>query len=483
MTAAKPFQLSEKNKKIITYLAAILVVIVWLPLSITKNVAYDQAYTVAMVRHSFGEIVTLCSHDVHSPLYYFIAKVFYHLFFNNIFGLKICSLFFMGLYLWMLAGPFRKEFGFRMSFSMIVLSGVFPTFLTHNTEPRMYTMAVASYAAVAFLAYKILKKFKMKYAVLFFLASVFAVYIHTYTMIATVLLYLAVMIASLLKKEERKKRLIWFFANGALVSLTYLPWLFSLLSQFGVKAEGSNSEFDTAFYIKDILNECFSSITYPKRWQVAIWLVILAASLVIVIIKKSPYLKYIIPGLAIFVIVSAIGIYLSLHNSPCFLGRYVTCITPFLLFMVASALNLIKPKWFTAAILILAMMAGVLVYRDRIRYEYEKGLDEYLAYAKATYTEKDAIMYADIHSDYLTVFTPEVYSFLYAHRDEFNPYPNNETFTSMDQLSKIEGNLYFICLNDKNPDWFFKSEYEQVYGFHYLYYDFSVYRIDGFIEE
>ncbi len=470
--------LSEKKKRIIVYLAAVLVVFIWLPLSITKAVAYDQAYTTAMVRHSFGEIVTLCSYDVHSPLYYFIAKIFYHLCFNHIFGLKVCSLFFMGIYLWMLAVPFRKEFGNRMAFSMIVLSGVLPTFLTHNTEPRMYTMAISAYAAVAFLAYKIIKRFQMKYAVLFFFASVFAVYIHTYTMIATVLLYLVLMVASFVKKEERKKRIAWFFINGVLVSVSYLPWLFALMSQFGTKGEVAKPQFDVAFYIDEILNESFSSIMYPKKWQTAIWLVILAFSLVILIVKKTPYWKEILTGAGIFVLVSALGVYLSVSYSPCFMGRYVTCIMPLILFAVAAALDLVKPKWIVAAILLLAVMGGALVYRDRVRYEYEKGLDNYLEYAKNTYKEEDAVIYADIHSNYLSVFTPDVYTYILGRKDEFNPYDNDEIFADPAQADDVKGDLYFICLNDKNPDWFIVCNYEQVYGFHYLYYDFAVYKIN-----
>ena len=73
------FLKEEKNKRVLVYLAAVFAILLWIPLSITKNVAYDQAYTVAIVRHSFSEIITLCSYDVHSPLYYFIAKIFYHI--------------------------------------------------------------------------------------------------------------------------------------------------------------------------------------------------------------------------------------------------------------------------------------------------------------------------------------------------------------------------------------------------------------------
>ena len=46
-----------------------------------------------------------------------------------------------------------------------------------------------------------------------------------------------------------------------------------------------------------------------------------------------------------------------------------------------------------------------------------------------------------------------------------------------EQLDKVKGNVYLICFDNKNPDWFLKCEYEKTYGFHFLYYDFSIYRI------
>ena len=105
----KSFVRDEKKQNIILYVCVAVIMLLWLPLALTKILAYDQGYTIAMVRHSFGDIIKLCSYDVHSPLYYFITKIFYHAFFNHIIGTKICSLVFMGIYFWMLAVPFKKE--------------------------------------------------------------------------------------------------------------------------------------------------------------------------------------------------------------------------------------------------------------------------------------------------------------------------------------------------------------------------------------
>ena len=476
----KEFVLSEKNKNIIILSVSLLAVLLMLPLALTKNLAYDPAYSVAMVRHSFKEIITLCSYDVHSPLYYFIAKIFYHVFLNHIFGLKICSLAFFAFYIWILAFPFRKEFGFKMSLTMIVLSTFFPTFLTHNTEARMYSMAVASFTAVAFLGYRIIKEFKIKYAILFLIASVFSVYIHTYTMLSTVLVYLVMAVFIIIGKENRKKKIVWFLINALIVSISYLPWLFSLVSQFGDKAEGALGEYDAAYYINDIILEFFSSNMYPKKYQVIIWFIIVLFSAVVVLVKKSPYIKEIIIGFSMIVIIAAVGIYLSVNNSPCFMGRYLNCMAPFVLFLIAAAIDKIDSKIIVGLILLFGFLGGVLVYRDRFHIEYEGGIDGYIEYAKEHFEEDDALIYADIHNNLLSVYYSDVYSFIYGRKDDFNPYKTDEVFTDMEQLQRIKGNVYLVCFDNKNPGWFLECDYEQVYGFHFMYYNFSLYRIYNF---
>ena len=146
-------------------------------------------------------------------------------------------------------------------------------------------------------------------------------------------------------------------------------------------------------------------------------------------------------------------------------------------FAIAAGLNEMKMKILYVVIFLMAFVPGALVYRDRVRYEYEKGIDDYLAYAESNFTEDDAIVYADLHNDYLTVYYNENYSYIFGFKDEFNPFDNDETLTQKEQLDKVKGNVFLICFDNKNPDWFLKCEYEKTYGFHFLYYDFSIYRI------
>ena len=51
----------EKKQNIILWTCIAVIMLLWLPLALTKNLAYDQGYTIAMVRHSFGDIIRLSS--------------------------------------------------------------------------------------------------------------------------------------------------------------------------------------------------------------------------------------------------------------------------------------------------------------------------------------------------------------------------------------------------------------------------------------
>ena len=44
-------------------------------LALSDNIWADEAYTFAMLRHSFPEIWRITAADVHPPLYYFLAKL------------------------------------------------------------------------------------------------------------------------------------------------------------------------------------------------------------------------------------------------------------------------------------------------------------------------------------------------------------------------------------------------------------------------
>lgn len=473
---------TDKNKDILLYIVAGVCVMAWLPLAVTENVAYDPGYSVAMVRHSLKDIVELCSYDVHSPLYYFLAKIFYVLFGKHNFGLKMCSLFFMLLFYLMLLFPFKKEFGRRITLYSMLVTAAFPTVITHAAEPRMYAMAFAAFSFVCFTGYMLLKRFKRIDACVFFLASVFCVYIHTYTMIATVFLYL-IMAGFIIfgKIKDKKAMLIFFPINSVLVSASYIPWLSVLVSQFAEKDKYNGELQKPAELIGEIIAENFSSVSNPLVWQSVLGMTLLIAMLIVLIAKKSEYLKVILIYAGIFAATSFVGVYLASTNSPCFMGRYVSCASFSLILIIAVGLACMKNQKIAKMFLLAFVFSGLIVYKNEAKLQYDTdGIKAYNEFLDENATSDDAIMYSEIHTDMLSIYHPDIYTFIYGNEDAFNPFDNDEVFRDFDQLEKIQGNLYFVCFSFKDPSMFMNCEYDEIMTFHYMYYDLSLYVIWNF---
>ena len=69
-------KMGEKLQKILKpkliHIAVIALGIIFMSLSIFHtNMWFDESYTIGIVRHSFSEIWSITSYDVHPPFYYF----------------------------------------------------------------------------------------------------------------------------------------------------------------------------------------------------------------------------------------------------------------------------------------------------------------------------------------------------------------------------------------------------------------------------
>jgi uncharacterized membrane protein len=78
---------------------------------INKSVWVDEAYSIALIRHSWKDIVTLTAGDVHPPLYYFILKVFSIIFGESVFVMKTVSIIPMVLFVILSARFIKNEYG------------------------------------------------------------------------------------------------------------------------------------------------------------------------------------------------------------------------------------------------------------------------------------------------------------------------------------------------------------------------------------
>lgn len=195
---------------------------------INQTFWYDEAYTIAIMKHSFSEIWKITATDVHPPLYYFMLKLFIGIFGDSLFVMRIfsnlgvmaCSL--LGLF------PIRRLFGNKVAFSFVLLMLLIPVNQYLGVEIRMYSWAMFFVLACSVYAYEVFQKETLFcYSKMTFF-GICAAYTHYYALIAVFSIFL-ILIIYLLNKRKTVIRPILF---GIIFLLAYSPWIPILTSQF-----------------------------------------------------------------------------------------------------------------------------------------------------------------------------------------------------------------------------------------------------------
>ena len=67
------------NEKLNKLFLPVLAVIAALPVALifNDNIWFDEAYTLALIRHSFGDVIGILKTDMHPPLYFISLKALY----------------------------------------------------------------------------------------------------------------------------------------------------------------------------------------------------------------------------------------------------------------------------------------------------------------------------------------------------------------------------------------------------------------------
>ena len=98
-------------------------------------------------------------------------------------------------------------------------------------------------------------------------------------------------------------------------------------------------------------------------------------------------------------------------------------------------------------------------------------------------TENDAIIGPYTHTIFLNVYHPVLHYYTIAYKLYSLPFVNTEALSSYSQLDTYD-NLWYICFQGGYPNEMEDEySYEQVLEFHYMYYDFAIFRLEKLEEE
>ncbi len=235
------FRKKMTGREIVGYLLLAVSVILLgrsVTLCFSRDIWYDELFTVGMIEHSYGDLIAFTARDVHPPLYYCIVKFVVDLCklissqTDPVAAAKLVStLPYFGLLCYSVT-LIRKSFGMFTGGLFFFCVIAMPQLPAYTVEVRMYSWALLFVTAAFLHAYGTLtakgRKGKRIHAAAFVLYGVAAAYTQYFACVAVVMIYLCVLLVFVWRDRSR----IWEWLLWVCISVVaYFPWLFALYRQ------------------------------------------------------------------------------------------------------------------------------------------------------------------------------------------------------------------------------------------------------------
>jgi uncharacterized membrane protein len=214
---------------------AFLIILVFSALFYLFNINFsdlwiDEAFSKALIRHSFSEISGLLKNDFHPPLYFYGLKLFTGIVGISTFTTRVFSV--LGVLSTLVLGyaSGQRAFGRRgaLYFCLLLLS--LPMLSSYSHITRMYTWAAFSMTGVFLYSYLFITENKKSDLVLLVLFTLIAAYTHYYGLVAACSSNLFVLVYLLLKRNTAWRSHVFF---AVIAFVLYLPWFFVLVTHIG----------------------------------------------------------------------------------------------------------------------------------------------------------------------------------------------------------------------------------------------------------
>ncbi len=339
---------------VMTGLCALLYVL----LSGERYIWSDEAYTFAMLPHSYGEIARITAADVHPPLFYFLLKFITRPFGYSVASAKLVCVLPCVLTVMFGGIQFRRLFGERTALLFMVLYALYPYSMIYATEVRMYTLSGGVVFALAVYAYRCFIQLSRRDWVPLTLLLSAAAYTHYYALVSAGVIMGMLAAAFLVKKDWR--RLGYTAACGCAALVLYLPWIGVFIGQLADKVHNSYwiepiTLSTLVGYVKAVFG--VDGLLLPSVLFLLAY--VTAAVQVLRQGKKGP-LPLCLCCLLVPAGTAAVGVAASLLVRPVFVIRYILPSIPLVAAFMALALGQWRgDKRLAAAILAVCVLAGL----------------------------------------------------------------------------------------------------------------------------
>ena len=367
-----------------------------------ESIWYDEAYSAAMAGHPLGEIIALTPYDNHPPLYYLLLRLVTVVLGNSEWALRGLSVVGAVALVSLGAGPVRRIFGDKTGFIYAAVILATPIILTYAHEARMYTLAIFAVTAGVLYGYLAIHHNRTADWVCFGLATLAAAYLHYYGLIAAFFIHLYVAVWLLVKQRERLKAEL---LTGALVLVSYLPWLVVFIRQtlsahkaFWI---GPISVINVllAFLQPFAYKEFYPSLQPTSGLALLISLVLIVGGVIIAKKKRAEKeLSLSLFLLAVYLGVVVTTLIVSLVLAPIFYSRYLLVCVGLFLLLVSLGISLLPTKYLQPAAVGIFALLNIFTINDVYTQHFNHPMKDLVQSLKQAIQPGDLIITSDSYS-------------------------------------------------------------------------------------
>ncbi len=437
-----------------------------------ESIWFDEAHSAMMTEHSFGQIISLAAIDKHPPLYFFLLRGVCTILGTSDWALRTLSVVGAVALVALGAGPVRRIFGNKTAYIYAALTIFTPGMLIYAHEARMYTLAIFSVTASALYGYLAAQHNRTMDWIWFGSASLAAVYLHNYALLAVFYLYIFIFLLLLMRKRAHLKS---YFFTGGIVLVGYLPWAVVVLKQIKSTMQASllptlsprlvMASFHTPFAYKYL---------YPEVTPIMSIVVFFSIGLIIsglIIARRRNQKKELLFGL--FLLLTSIfaiqtPILISRILTPVFFYRYTIVYTGLLLLLLSVSISVLQRGAMRFAAVGIFAVLNTFTLKDIYAEQFNEPVKDIYQSLQGEIQPGDLIITTDAYTmGPMLYYFPNANHYYYINDTEaqweqvFAPFADRlHDEDELDELLAAHQSFWYITSNAglSKPSWVFLQE-------------------------
>ncbi len=342
--------------------------LLYISLVFNYNIWTDEAFTLKLLRGGLKDIIELTAADVHPPLYYFYADLFFEITGGSLWVQKFITIIpQVGTYA-LIATVFRKRFGDVATFLSLIFFTCIPCTMEFTIQVRMYSLSLFFVTLCGIYAYEVYMDNKKVSWLLVIVGSLGAAYSHYFAFVSVIVIVGFLFLAILFTKRELFKN--WLISAACMI-IGYLPWAPFFYEQVTRVRESYWIPEITPEVIGEYFEWTFDLDLIPGVMYGVMALLIAAGVIILVRLIGKREKEDMIALLAMLVptMTVVLGVVISLTKSPIYRDQYV--FPALMLLAVYFGLAFRKVSWkLLVFVCTFFLFIGAVQYKECFRQEY-----------------------------------------------------------------------------------------------------------------